>query len=257
MFGWKEIDMKRPLSLAVFLLCFSVSLAAQTGGKVLIPPRLTGVAATGPIPRSGPIVGVVLQSYDQPASGSFGESTPGQPTSGSCVGHLVNMSHKYVTAVDIGVSKPGRNDPFNEATFQWDNDAFAPGATKDLFFGPCDESVKVVLDVAVYDDLTAESLNDRALQSIIESRQRGLMTQQKINEVISKSASPQEAATELEKLADAIPRERHEHVLDLYSVPLRTTAEALRAGVDPQEIVKRNTESINKHQRDSEIIKTN
>ena len=185
----------------------------------------------------------------------FGQTTPGQPTSGQCVGHLVNMSHKFVTEVDIGVSKPGQSEPFNEATFSWENDVFAPGTTKDVFFGPCDGSVKVALDLAVYDDLTAESLNDRALQSIIESRQRGLMTAQKIN--VAKSANPQEAATELEKLADAIPQVHHEHVLDLYSVPLRTTAKNLRNGADPQEIVKRNAESINKHQHDSEITKTN
>lgn len=227
--------MKRPLSLAVFLLCCS------------------GVA------HSTPIAGVVLQSYDQPASGSYGQATPGEPTSGACVGHLVNMSHKYVTTVDIGITKPGQNEPFNEATFNFDANfnAFAPGATKDVFFGPCDESVKVALDVAVYDDLTAESTNDRALQHIIEQRQSGLMTEQKINEVIGNSASPQEAATELEKLADAIPQVRHTHTVELSAVPLRAAAEQLRNGTDPQEIVKRNTLSIATHQHDAEIRKTN
>jgi hypothetical protein len=195
------------------------------------------------VAQSAPIAGVVV-SYDKPDSGPW-------------VAHLVNLSHKYVTSVDIGITRPGQTTPVSETTFNWANDGFAPGATKDVRFGPGKETDKVAVDVVVYADLTAESTNDRALQKIIEQRQRALLTDQKINEVIAKSASPQQAATELEKLADAVPEVQNAHTLKLYPSALRGAAENLRNGVDPQEIVKRHAESIETHQHDSEITKVN
>src|SRR6516164_10685932 len=83
---------------------------------------------------SGAIQGVVLQGVEK-------------STDGVWVGHLVNQSHKDVVTVNL-------TDGDTLTTFNYE--AFASGATKDVFLGNSAEQPKFVVDVVVYADHTAE-----------------------------------------------------------------------------------------------------
>jgi hypothetical protein len=181
--------------------------------------------------QSAPITGVVVESIDKPAKGPW-------------VFHLVNYSHKYVTAINIGTTYPdGPMHGEQGEEFSEPDRPFAPGATVKVSVGPPNAGTTVLLDVVVYDDDTAESTNDRALHRIEDSRKRGLITAQMIVNIIQKAKTPAEAAAELDKEADAVPVLQG-GVLRPYAPPMRAVAEQLRKGVDPQEILSRHQQAL-------------
>ena len=167
---------------------------------------------------------------------------------------------KNITTLDLGVTttyKDGTTGD-SEIRFDWnDEDAFAPGMVIDKPFGGFGnaETVKVVVDIVVYSDLAAEVTNDRAFQSIIRQRKEGILTMQKVNEIIGKAATPEAAAAELERVASTVPTSRTDESLRVTPTILCTAANQIRQGRDPNEIVKQNNTDIAKH--DSEITKIN
>jgi hypothetical protein len=113
-------------------------MKAKTGLFFVLLLLCAGVAQSVPIVGASlPITGVVLQSYE--------------PQNGTWVAHLVNMSHKDVLTVDIGVST-GPKGPFGEYTFNYGKyNSFAPGTTKDVNLGrvTVEETISPVVDVVV------------------------------------------------------------------------------------------------------------
>ena len=178
---------------------------------------------------SGAIQGVVLQGVEK-------------STDGVWVGHLVNQSHKDVVTVNL-------TDGDTLTTFNYE--AFASGATKDVFLGNSAEQPKFVVDVVVYADHTAEVDNEHAFGFIVRAHQRAALTLQKANEILAKAGSKEEAAKEMEALAATVPVLRHDAAPQVVPALLRSMAEELREGsITPDELTKRNESHIAEHQKE-------
>jgi hypothetical protein len=121
--------------------------------------------------------------------------------------HLVNRSHKDVTAWNISIMEKyvdgsthytdGTPDNIHDHQIMEDmlgamiqgNSAFAAGTTRDYLIPEQKDisDVEAVVDVVAYADGTADVLdNDRAFQNLIAERKGRLLAMEKVNEVIKR-----------------------------------------------------------------------
>lgn len=153
--------------------------------------------------RSAPITGVTQTwTYD--------------PETHSGTVHIVNVSHKNITALSIGLyitQHDGSTFIASEGYDELMRRSFAPGETKDdveaiptsMASAGADltnpDNVRAEVDAVVYDDGTAEVTNQRAFASIIANRKEQLAAMKKVSEVVSELNDPTAIVAELKRLA--------------------------------------------------------
>jgi hypothetical protein len=151
--------------------------------------------------RSAPISGVTqLWTYD--------------PGTHSGTIHIVNVSHKNITALSIGLyitQHDGSTFIASEGYDELMRKPFAPGETKDdVETIPASvpnadltnpSNVRAEVDAVVYEDGTAEVTNQRAFNSIVANRKEQLAAMKKVSAVVSELNDPAAILAELKRLA--------------------------------------------------------
>jgi len=128
--------------------------------------------------------------------------------------HIVNVSHKNITAYSIGVyitQRGGSAFIASERGQEFSLTPFAPGETKDQVESAGQsmenadltnpDNIHAEVDVVIYEDDTAEVTNQRAFDSIIANRKAKLAAMKKVSEVVSELDDPAAIVAELKRLS--------------------------------------------------------
>jgi hypothetical protein len=186
--------------------------------KKLVAALLVGVClyfvAFAPALRGSPSIGAAVQSSEYDA------------VRGVTTVHIVNNSHKEISALDLTfqVAFPdGTLSRAGSSSFGLDlyegvirgRGGFAPGATIDHEFTGQQGPVQATVDMVVYTDGTADVLNEEAFKQIIANRNGHLRGLQKVNELLSGALADQSVqhpsatvVAELEELLAAIAQQK-------------------------------------------------
>jgi hypothetical protein len=182
--------------------------------------------------------------------------------------HIVNVSHKEITALDVGVrvtQADGTVDIVSERATDLlplmisvtqssgqlkdvtGSGAFAPGETRNEVIA-ADGKTEASVDVVIYSDGTTEIDNQRAFDLILGGRKQQILALQQVNEIVQKNladstVSNHRASIEAELNREAaVYRGKNENYLD---VALRTAISQLPKDDSAlTDYVKRNTERI-------------
>jgi hypothetical protein len=154
--------------------------------------------------------------------GAVVQSSTYDPTNGVTTVHIVNVSHKDITAFIISTKETRADGTVEEGEQMYEflttmisvaesggtipsvhgSGAFAPGESREETFQHSSKGTQVQLEVTVvaYADATAQVTDQRAFQNLVTQRQSRVAAMRKTNEVIKQTLADPPSRTTVRRL---------------------------------------------------------